>query len=68
MKQNMGAAYRTIRLLVAAIIAIVILTGVLHGTAAIILGAVAGIFLLTGFVRVCPLYLPFGINTNKNKQ
>ncbi len=67
MKRNMGIADRAIRLLVAAAIIIAIAAGKLTGTTAVVLGIVAGIFTLTSLVRVCPLYLPFGINTNKNK-
>jgi hypothetical protein len=35
---------------------------------AIILLIFAAIFLLTSFISFCPLYFPFGINTDKKKE
>jgi hypothetical protein len=68
MKKNMGNADRVIRLLLAVIIAILYATNVINGLAATILLVLAGIFILTGFVSFCPLYLPFGINTSGKKK
>jgi len=68
MKKNMGAADRIIRLIVAAIIAILYFTNVMTGTLAIVLLVLAGIFVLTSFVSFCPLYLPFGLSTSRNKN
>ena len=65
MKSNMGMADRVIRILVAAIIAILYFTNQISGTAAIILGIIAIAFLLTGFVSFCPGYLPFKLSTKK---
>lgn len=65
MKKNMGTTDRIIRLLAAAVIAVLYLSGTLTGTLAIILLIVAGIFVLTSFVSFCPLYAPFGIKTCK---
>jgi len=68
MKKNMGSADRIIRLATAAIIIALYFLHVITGVVAIILLAVAAIFILTGFISVCPLYLPFGISTRaKNK-
>ena len=47
MKKNMGAADRTIRILVAIVIAALYFTGVIGGWLAIVLGIVAVVFLLT---------------------
>ena len=68
MKKNMGSADSAIRILIAVIVFLLIFMGKVTGTLAIVLGVVAGIFVLTSFVRVCPLYLPFGISTNKNNK
>ena len=65
MKKNMGLIDRIIRIVLAAAVAILIFTGSLTGAAAVILGILAVIFLLTGLVAFCPLYLPFGIKTIK---
>ena len=63
----MGAIDKTIRILVAVIIAILYFTNNISGVAAIILLIFAGIFILTSFMSFCPLYLPFGISTIKKK-
>lgn len=63
MKKNMGGADRVIRVIIAAIVAVLYFTNVITGTLGIILLILAGIFVLTSLVRVCPLYLPFGIRT-----
>jgi len=63
MKKNMGLADRLIRVLIAAVIAVLFFTGVIEGTLGIILLVVAGVFVLTSLVSVCPLYMPFGIRT-----
>ncbi len=67
MKKNMGGADRVIRVIIAAIIAVLYFTKVIPGTLGIVLLALAGIFVLTSLVSFCPLYLPFGINTCKKK-
>jgi hypothetical protein len=65
MKKNMGTTDRIIRILLTALVAVLYFTGVISGTWAIILGILAVIFLITGLVGVCPLYMPFGISTRK---
>lgn len=68
MKKNMGTSDKAIRILVAIVIAALYFTNVISGTAAIILGILAVVFVLTSFISFCPLYLPFGINTLKKKK
>jgi len=63
MKKNMGLADRLIRIIIAAVIAVLFFTGVIEGTPGIVLLVVAGIFVLTSLIKVCPLYMPFGIRT-----
>jgi hypothetical protein len=65
MKKNMGAADRAIRMILAIVVAILYFTDQITGTAAIILGVFAIIFLLTSFIGFCPLYVPFKISTRK---
>ena len=67
MKKNMGTADRVIRILIAVVIAALYFSNVISGTMAIVLLALAGIFILTSFTSVCPLYLPFGISTKSKK-
>ena len=64
----MGSADRMIRIIIAVIIGILYYTGVVSGTVAIVLMVIGGIFLLTGFINFCPLYVPFGITTLKSKK
>jgi fatty acid desaturase len=68
MKKNMGIADRVIRIAVAIIIAALYFAGKISGTTAIILLALALIFILTSFLSFCPLYLPFGISTRKKSE
>ena len=65
MKRNMGTIDKSIRILVAAAVAVLCFTGAVSGTAAIVLGALAAIMVLTGAVGFCPLYLPIGLSTRK---
>lgn len=67
MKQNMGNVDKIIRLLVAAGIGAAYVNGNISGTTAILLLVVAGIFILTSLIGVCPLYLPFKISTKRKK-
>ncbi len=67
MKKNMGGADKLIRVLIAAIIAILYFTNVISGTLGLVLLALAGVFVLTSLVSFCPLYAPFGISTCKKK-
>ena len=64
----MGSFDRILRVVVAVIITVLFFTKVITGTPGIILLILAGIFLLTGIVGFCPLYIPFRINTAKNKK
>ncbi len=67
MKQNMGQTDKIIRVTAAVVIAVLWYFGVISGTLALILGAIAAIFILTSLVGVCPLYLPFGLSTLRKK-
>jgi len=68
MKKNMGTADKVIRILIAIVIAALFFTNVITGTLGIVLLVFAAIFLLTSIVSFCPLYLPFGIKTNKTQE
>ena len=68
MKKNMGTTDRMIRIIIAVIIGILYYTGFISGTLAIVLLVLGGIFLLTSLVNFCPLYMPFGITTQKSKK
>lgn len=68
MKKNMGSADRIIRVLIAAVIAVLFFTGVIEGTLGIVLLVLAGVFVLTSLISFCPLYLPFGLSTCSEKE
>ena len=63
MKKNMGTIDRSIRILLAIAIIILYITGSITGVAAIILGILAFVFIITSLIGFCPLYLPLKIST-----
>jgi len=68
MKTNMGSVDRILRIILAGVIAVLYFTKQITGTAAIILGVLAIIFVLTSLVGFCPLYVPFRISTKKKQK
>lgn len=68
MKPNIGTVDKAARILVAIIIAALYFTNYISGTLAIILLILAGVFIITSFMGVCLLYLPFGISTRKKEK
>ncbi len=65
MKKNMGLYDRLLRTALAVVVAILYFAGLLSGTAAVILGVIAVIFLATSSVGFCPAYRVLGISTLK---
>ena len=63
MNLNMGALDRGIRIIAALAVGVLYFMGQISGTAAIVLGALASVFVLTSLVGTCPLYLPFKLST-----
>ncbi|KFO66889.1 membrane protein [Smithella sp. SCADC] len=63
MKKNMGTIDRVIRILLAIVVIVLYLNGSITGVAAIILGIVAFIFIVTSLIGFCPLYVPLNIST-----
>jgi len=63
----MGNADRIVRILAAAVLAGLYFGGIITGTIGLILVIVAGVFLLTSLVGVCPLYSLVGINSCPRK-
>ncbi len=68
MKRNMGTIDKSIRVLFAAAVAILVLSGAVSGVAAVVLGSLAAIMVLTSLVGFCPLYLPIGLSTRKKEK
>lgn len=68
MKKNMGSVDRIIRLVLAAVFAILFFTNTVTGTFGIILLVLAVVFILTSLVGFCPLYTIVGMNTCSVKK
>lgn len=68
MKKNMGSMDKAIRVLLAALVAVLYFTNQITGVMAIILGIFAVMFLLTSLIGFCPLYAPFKLSTNKTGE
>jgi type IV secretory pathway TrbD component len=62
MKKNIGSADRVIRIVLGLI---VIALGLVYKCW---LGAIGLVILLTAAFRLCPAYIPFGINTDKKEN
>ena len=67
MKKNMGNVDKIVRILIAAVIAVLYFTNVITGTLGLVLLILGGIFLATSFINFCPLYTLFGISTRPAK-
>jgi hypothetical protein len=67
MGKNMGTADRAIRVLLAIVVGILYVMGTISGTAAVVLGLIAVVFVVTSAMGFCPAYLPFKINTAGKK-
>ena len=65
MEKNMGLADRSIRVLVAVLLGILIFAGQVVGVTAIILGVVTLVLLATSVVGFCPLYVPMKHSTRR---
>jgi hypothetical protein len=68
MKKNMGTVDRGIRLALAIVVAILYFAGKISGIAAIVLGILALVFVITSLVGHCPAYTPLGIKTFKDNK
>lgn len=63
MTKNMGTVDRGVRIAIALLVAVLYLTHAISGTWAIILGVIAAVLLVTGFVGVCPVYKALKLST-----
>jgi len=68
MKKNMGNTDRVIRILIAAVIAVLFFMNIITGTLGYILLALGGVFVLTSLIGNCPLYSIVGVNTCSAKK
>lgn len=63
MKPNMGGIDRIIRIVIAAVVAVLYFNGTLTDTVGIVALVLAAVFVLTSLVSFCPLYTLVGLNT-----
>jgi hypothetical protein len=68
MNRNISTADRIIRVVIAAITALLFLTDTVPGTSGIVLMAVGGILLLTSVINFCPIYYVLGISTFRKQE
>jgi uncharacterized membrane protein len=68
MKKNMGNPDRIVRLILAAIMAVLFFTNTVTGVFGIILLVLAIVFVLTSLISFCPLYTLVGLNTCRTKK
>lgn len=67
MKQNVGTVDRVVRIVVALVLGVLVLTGQVSGVLAIVLGVAAVALLATGLIGFCGLYTVLGISTCPRK-
>jgi len=65
MKKNMGKMDKSIRVIIALVIATLFYMDIISGTLGIVLVVAAAVFVLTSLINFCPLYAVLGIKTNK---
>lgn len=63
MKKNMGSLDRALRLIVAAVLAVLALNGTLARPLELGAWVIVAVFVVTSLVSFCPLYRVIGINT-----
>lgn len=66
MTKNVGPADRIVRTLLAIVLGVLIFTGEVSGTLAIVLGVLAVVLLATSAVSFCPLYVVGKLSTLKD--
>jgi hypothetical protein len=67
MKTNVGSVDKIVRIVLAALLAILYFTHVVEGTLGIVLLVLAAVFLVTSLMGFCPIWAILGTNTTKKK-
>lgn len=63
MKKNVGSTDKVVRLVLAALFAVLFFTKVVTGLIGIVLLVLGAIFLVTSLINFCPIYAILGMNT-----
>ena len=67
MKKNVGTIDKAIRILVALVVVALYFTNVISGVLAIVLLALAAVFVVTSLLSFCPIWLALGLSTRKKE-
>ena len=67
MKANVGSRDQSTRIFVGLLVGAFCLVGIVYGSAAVVLAAVAGLLIVTGMLSWCPLYAIFGFSSVENQ-
>ena len=67
MKKNVGTVDKAVRLLVAVVVVVLYFTHIITGALAVILLALAAIFVVTSLISLCPIWLVLGVSTRKKE-
>lgn len=68
MKKNMGGLDKSLRVIIALVIALLYFNEIISGTLGIVLLVLAIVFVITSLVSFCPLYVLFKFNTCKRSE
>jgi len=68
MKKNVNSIDKVIRILLAVVLGVLILTNQVTGALVIIFGVLAVVLLLTSFLSFCPIYALLNISTLKKSD
>ena len=68
MLKNVGPADRAVRVIVGAVIAFLIVMGLVEGWFAVLIGAFAALLLLTGLSGHCPAYRAMDIDSRNHED
>lgn len=68
MKKNLSSIERVVRVVIALVVAILYLTNQITGVATIVLGVIAGAFILTSSAGFCPIYASLSLIGKKSES
>lgn len=68
MFKNIGKTDKLTRMIIAFVLLAFVQIIDITSTLSVILMGLSLVFLVTAFINLCPLYIPFGINTCKKKN
>lgn len=67
MKKNMSILDKLIRMILALVISVLYFSHIVTGVAAMVLGVIGIIFMITSYINYCPLYAALGWSSRKHE-